>query len=216
MELSELRKIVRKGEGEDLEFKRKATHPHRIAREVIAFANTNGGKLLVGVDDDKTIYGCKYAGEEAFAITSFLEAHCRPRIPFQLKHININSKREVLVFDIPESRRKPHFLNYENQRQTFVRVADMSITASQEMITVLKNSHKKTGVSIRFGDREKTLFQYLEKFENITLAETQKLLKITRRNASGLLVIMVRAGLLTIHPTEKGDFFRLMSDAFEV
>ncbi|MEZ4850751.1 MAG: ATP-binding protein [Bacteroidia bacterium] len=186
MELSELRKIVRKGEGEDLEFKRKATHPHRIAREVIAFANTNGGKLLVGVDDDKTIYGCKYAGEEAFAITSFLEAHCRPRIPFQHQlHISINSKGRFWFFSIPESRRKPHFLNYENQRQTFVRVEDMSITASQEMITVLKNSHKKTGVSIRFGDREKNAVSITWKNLKILRLLKQKLLKITRRNASG-------------------------------
>jgi predicted HTH transcriptional regulator len=215
MELSELRKLVRNGEGQELEFKRKATHPNRIAREIIAFANTDGGKLLVGVDDDQTIYGCKYADEEAYAITSFMELYCKPRIRFTLDKISITPKREVLVFDIQESRRKPHFLLYENQKQTFVRVEDMSITASREMITVLRNSHRQNGVSIRFGEREKTLFQYLEEFENITLAETQKLLKTTRRSAAGLLVVLVRAGLLSIHPTEKGDYFRLSSEAFE-
>ena len=77
MDLAELRKLVRQGEGENLEFKRKATHPDKIAREIIAFANTTGGILLVGVDDDKSIYGCKYADEEAFAIQSFLDNHCR-------------------------------------------------------------------------------------------------------------------------------------------
>ena len=68
MELKELYRLVRKGEGETLEFKRKAAHPEKIVREVVAFANTKGGDLLIGVDDNGTIPGVKYAEEEIFVL----------------------------------------------------------------------------------------------------------------------------------------------------
>ncbi|MFM8913049.1 MAG: helix-turn-helix domain-containing protein, partial [Flammeovirgaceae bacterium] len=59
-QLFELKKLVFEGEGLQLEFKRKASYPEKIVRDLIAFANTEGGTLLVGVDDDKTIPGVKY------------------------------------------------------------------------------------------------------------------------------------------------------------
>ena len=52
-----LRRLVSQGEGQHLEFKRKASYPDKIVRELIAFANSQGGTLLVGVDDDKSKIG---------------------------------------------------------------------------------------------------------------------------------------------------------------
>jgi predicted HTH transcriptional regulator len=49
--------LVRKGEGATLEFKLKSNHPEKIVREVVAFANSQGGLLLIGVGDDKSIPG---------------------------------------------------------------------------------------------------------------------------------------------------------------
>ncbi|MDX2247761.1 MAG: ATP-binding protein [Bacteroidia bacterium] len=213
--MSELKKLVTKGEGPNLEFKRKAAFPEKLAREMVAFANTDGGILMVGVDDDKSIPGCKFPEEEVFAIESFLNKACHPRLKFRLERVPLNPKREVLVYHIPPSRRKPHFLVFEGIRQTFVRSQDMSIVASREMIRLLRTERKKSGVSIRIGDREKLLFQHLEKNRSITLNEAGKLLKTNHHQVSGLLVLLVRAGLLTIQPSEKGDFFSLAAGAFE-
>lgn len=215
MEISELRKLVSKGEGLNLEFKRKAAFPEKLAREMVAFANTAGGVLLVGVDDDKSIPGCKFPDEEVFAIESFLVKACRPKFNFRLERIPISARRVVLVYHVPASRRKPHFMFYEGVKQAFVRSEDMSILASQEMVRLLRTEKKRSGVSLRIGDREKLLLQYLEQSRKITLAEAEKLLKISRQQVSGLLVLLVRAGLLNIHPSEKGDFFSLQTEAFE-
>ena len=59
-EIHELKRLALEGEGLQLEFKRKASHPEKIVRELIAFANTEGGTLLIGVDDDGSIPGLKY------------------------------------------------------------------------------------------------------------------------------------------------------------
>ena len=52
MTLQEVKELAVKGEGLQIEFKKKAAYPEKIVREVIALANTQGGTLLIGVDDD--------------------------------------------------------------------------------------------------------------------------------------------------------------------
>lgn len=59
-EVYQLRRLVMEGEGQHLEFKRKVSHPEKIVREMIAFANSEGGTILIGVDDDGLLAGVKY------------------------------------------------------------------------------------------------------------------------------------------------------------
>ncbi|RMG65011.1 MAG: ATP-binding protein [Bacteroidetes bacterium] len=218
MDLGELKRLVRQGEGLHLEFKRKAHHPDKIARELVAFANTEGGVLLVGVDDDRTVYGLKYPGEDAFALRRFLDGHCTPALPYSLSQVPVTARREVLILQVRPGRRKPYYLTYADPpggRGAFVRVADKSVTASREMIQVLRHAGRERGVSLRVGEPEQVLLRHLEERSNITLADTQKLLGISRRQASAKLVLLVRAGLLNIHPSERGDTFSLVEEAFD-
>ena len=53
MRRSQLKEMILSGESTTVEFKRKFTSPEKIAKELTSFANTKGGYLLIGVDDDK-------------------------------------------------------------------------------------------------------------------------------------------------------------------
>ncbi len=68
-DLKSLKALVRQGEGMHLEFKLKATHPEKIVREIVAFANAEGGLLLVGVGDDRSVPGVKFADEDEYILT---------------------------------------------------------------------------------------------------------------------------------------------------
>ena len=57
MTSNDVKRLAAMGEGRTLEFKNRVPRPERIAREVIALANTDGGTVLVGVDDDGTVLG---------------------------------------------------------------------------------------------------------------------------------------------------------------
>ena len=50
--------LIAQGESKTLEFKRELPRFEQIAKTVIAFANTSGGKLLIGVDDNGSLVGC--------------------------------------------------------------------------------------------------------------------------------------------------------------
>ena len=84
----ELKKIVRKGEGFHTEFKLKANHPKKIVREAVAFANSEGGLLIIGVNDDKDIRGLKYAEEDEYVLCKALEENCSPHISYNVHHIS--------------------------------------------------------------------------------------------------------------------------------
>ena len=212
MNVNELRDLVKSGENETLEFKRKAAHPEKIVREIVAFANTRGGKLLIGVDDNGSLPGLKFAGEEQFAVNQAIQKFIKPKISFILKVIPLNAKKSVISYDIFESKNKPHYV-IEDQKQTwgkaYVRVDDKTIKASKEIREILKRKNKDKGVHFRFGEKEKILMEYLDKNGSVTLQRFQQIANLSRPVASRTLVKLVLANVLSISMSETQDVFTL-------
>src|SRR5690606_41515727 len=82
MNLQEVIHIASKGEGLYAEFKKKATHPEKIVREVIALANTEGGYLFIGVDDNRTVSGQRYIEEEVYVMDKAIHELIFPEMDF--------------------------------------------------------------------------------------------------------------------------------------
>lgn len=211
MELHEIKRMVYGGENETVEFKRKVAHPEKVIREVVAFANTRGGYLLVGVDDDKTIYGVKDVEEEDFIMQKALKELCRPKVSCETTIFQINKKRALICYRIEPSERKPHYAFQKKGHRygkAFVRVADRSIQASLEIRKILKFNNEPSGVQFSYGDNEKQLFHYLKDHDHITLQEFKDLTKLDHRSCSQILIKLVLAGVLKITPKELGDYYR--------
>ncbi|WP_448519931.1 AlbA family DNA-binding domain-containing protein [Rhodoflexus sp.] len=210
MELCELKKLVARGEGLTTEFKRKATHPDKIMREVVAFANTAGGFLLIGVDDNGTIPGLKYPDEDAFILKNAIVKYCHPAVEYDLKHVVVAPNRTVLVFYIKPCLQKPVFViyNFRNRRgRAYVRVADRSVQASREMRQILKLADSPQQVGFTYGERERFLMQYLGQHEKVDVATLARVGSIPIEEASALLVRLTLAQVLQIVPNESGDYF---------
>jgi len=206
--LNDLRKLVRQGEGHHLEFKRKATHPEKVICEMIAFANTLGGSLLVGVGDDGSIPGVPYPEEETIAITKALGKHCRPSLVYHEVIIPISDNRFVIRLDVPVSRRRPHFfVEDKDLKACYVRVKDMTVKASREVAEIVRRSKKKKDIRFTFGEAEKQLMEYLEEKDSITLHEFRAVAGLNRFLAAKKLILLVLANVLRITPTEKGDHY---------
>ncbi|NBP68018.1 MAG: ATP-binding protein [Cytophagia bacterium] len=205
-EIKNLRKLVSRGEGLHLEFKRKANHPLEIVKEFIAFANAQGGTLIVGVEDDGTIYGVKHAEGDTHAIAEAVK-FCKPVLQINQTLITLSDSRIVIRYDIPESKQKPHYLKCNEESFAYVRVVDRCMKASSQMCEVLKRAQKASGIKFTYGEQEQVLMQYLELHHKISLKECARLLKINTWKASRKLVLLTLADVLQIVPTEKGDFY---------
>ena len=207
-QFQELKKLVALGESTTLEFKRKAAYPEKIIREMIAFANTRGGILLLGIGDDKSIPGLKYPEDESHVIQEALKK-CRPRLPVKEQFIPVGNARTVIQYVIDESTRKPHYRVEGDQQESFVRVNDQSIKASREMREIVKRARKKKDIRFYYGEHERFLMQYLDANATITLKKFIELSGLNRSYASKKLVLLVLADVLLIAPHEKGDLYSL-------
>lgn len=208
-QVQQLKKLVAHGEGFQLEFKRKAAFPEKIVREMIAFANSKGGILLVGIGDDGSIPGLKHPEDDAHVINLALK-NCKPPLPINETFIPVGQNRSVIQYEISESTRKPHYyLTPEKMKETFVRVDDKSIKASREMREISRRAQRNKDIRFHYGDHEHWLMKYLQENRTITLKEFTELSGLKRFIASKKLILLVLADVLRITPHEKGDVFSL-------
>lgn len=212
MNYQELKALVKTGEGEHLEFKRKVAHPEKIIKEIVAFANTKGGHLLIGVDDNGSIPGLKFAEEEHYTLQQAIEKRCRPRITLTPERIPISEKKSIICYKIDESIRKPHYVIEDLESswgKAYVRVEDRSVQASKEVREILKRSRKVKDIKFNFGDKEKLLVSYLSDHEHITLKKFQSVAGISKYMASKTLILLTLANVLRIYPDEGEDLYFL-------
>lgn len=205
--------MIENGEGLNVEYKQRFSTHEKIAKEIIAFANTRGGFLFIGIDDSKKIYGIASEKGDNDLIREVAEKYCEPKVEITLECMNIE-KKDVLVVEIPESQNKPHRIqDYKtsldlNTAAVYVRVNDKSVLASKEMIKILQTQTRgKTLEHYEVGTSEKVAFSYLDKNEKITVKELGKLANISDRRASRTLIKLVRANILLIHTKDNGESY---------
>ncbi len=212
MNIHDLKLLIEDGEGFELEFKRKISSPLKIAKTLSAFANTKGGIILFGVDDDGTIVGVESEKTELDLIDEAAEFYCEPPVSVSIIIVPYNHC-DVIVATVEESDTKPHYVKHENVEQNvFIRVNDNTVLASKEVIKVLRDEHSnKAPLTISIGLNEKRLFEYLDGHPRITVIEYSNLINISIRRASRILTTLVRASVIRIHTLEKTDYFTLAS-----
>ena len=233
MKIQDVRSLAYRGEGAFVEFKRKVEYPEKIIREIVAFANTKGGYLLIGIDDDGTLPGIKYAEEDMYAIEKALKKWCRPEIEYKVEIVPVSRKKSILSFHIKESKKKPHYVllgdimaetntspiqkvyphakngTLPRKKRAYVRVDDKSLQASREVWEIMKRNRKPKDIKFSYGEKEKILMKFLNEHGTITLKEFKEAAGLSYFRASRTLVLLVLANVLEIVPQEKEDIFKL-------
>ena len=201
-------KLIEAGESENLDFKKTISSASKIAKTMSAFANHRGGRLLVGVNDNRTISGVKSEDEEHML---GLAAHffCKPALEIKIIEWQIE-KKIVLEAIIPEEKNKPCYAKDDDGRWwVYIRVKDQSLLASKVVVDVLRRNASSHGTLIKYTRHEDSLLKYLEKNERVNLKEVCKMLNISRWRAQKMLVNLVSAGIIRSHTTEKTEFYTL-------
>ena len=209
-EVAALRKLVAQGEGLHLEFKKKAAFPDKLVKELIAFANTEGGVMLVGVDDDGTLAGVKYPEEEIHVISQALSQHCRPLLEVGFSVVPVSPKKFVVQIGVPISPRRPHrMVNPGLPPETFVRVKDSSVKASRELVEIIRRKKSDKDVKFAYGPHESTLIKYLEQHGHISVQQFSRIARISRHLAARKLIRLVLAHVLKVTPAQPDLYSRL-------
>jgi predicted HTH transcriptional regulator len=205
----DLHELIARGEGEELEFKQKTTHPHRISRTLVSLANTRGGQVLVGVDDAGRILGVRDAEEELFVLRDAAEHYIDPPLADLRYHEVEEEGRTVLIVTVPESPRKPHRAQVApNDWRGYVRVRDASVQTSGLTEKLLERQQPESRFEqIPLNKQELAVIDYLKTHPRITLAQFMKLVNFGKRRAYQTLIKLVLHGYIRHHDKEKEPYY---------
>ena len=130
-------------------------------KEIIAFANTDGGKLLIGVKDNGKIAGVR-SDEEQYMIEAAAGLYCSPEVNYTMQTYLVEG-RSVLVVQIEESDRKPVYAKDETGKYlAYLRIKDENILATPVHLRVWQQSGSLKGELIEYTEREQLLLNLLE------------------------------------------------------
>ncbi len=203
-----IKKLIEEGEHQQLDFKFAVTDARKIARSLAAFANTDGGRLLIGVKDNGKVAGVR-SEEEIYMLDAAANMYCDPPVYFETIEWNIDGKR-ILEAIIPKSEKGPHYApQKEDKSLIYVRVNDQNLLANSVIIKVWNRLKKGKGTSLQYTENEKVLLSHLQEKQSITLPEFRKLARISKRKAETILVNLIVLDIVDIHITEQEAYYTL-------
>ena len=185
-----IQELIDQGEHQRLDFKFEISDSRKIAKSLVAFANTNGGKLLVGVKDNGAIVGVR-SDEEFYMVEAAASLYSRPEIFFTSKEWRVNGKI-VLEIDISKSDNLPHYAKDPNGKWlAYIRKQDENLLTNNIQLEVWKREKKGSSVYIEFREEERLLFDFLDRKKKITLVKFIKLAQIPKFKAEKIIINLV-------------------------
>ena len=183
--------LVAEGEHGQQDFKYKITDAVKLAKSVSAFANTGGGRLLIGIRDDGHVSGVR-SEEEIYMMHAAAWKFCQPEssIKFDTYHVE---GRTVVVATVPPSDRKPVYaLDEEGHRTAYIRIADENIVASPVHIQIWREEMSPKGTYITYSDAEQRFVHMLGEQPRQSLTQIINRSDLPRKKVVVILARLIR------------------------
>jgi predicted HTH transcriptional regulator len=205
-----IKNLIEEGEHQQLDFKYEISDSKKIARSLVAFANTDGGRLLVGVKDNGSVSGVKSA-EEFYMVETASTLYTRPEVPYTTREWTVDGKTVVEVIVHPRVGKPHQAPDKDGRYKVFVRVKDQNLLANTVLIKYWKRKEQQSpdGVFINYTEKEDMLLKYLEQNGSITLTKLIKLSGLNKRKAESLLVDFLLLNIIEMVITETTTFYRI-------
>jgi predicted HTH transcriptional regulator len=198
--------MIKEGEHLHQDFKFAITDSKKIARSLAAFANTEGGRLLIGVKDNGNIAGVS-SDEEYYMIEAAASMYCNPPVEFTTVQWKEGGKT-VLEIIVEKSDLRPHKApDKDGKYKAYIRVNDNNIVANTVLQKVWKKKHVPHGTLITLNKAERTLLNYLHDNPRITFSRFCRIAHIPHYKAEKILVNFVSMDILKMEITEKAVYY---------
>ena len=194
-----LGKCIAEGEHQQQDFKFAINDSKKIAITLAAFANTDGGRLLIGVKDNGKIAGV-HSDEEMYMVEGAADLYCQPPVPLQFQSWEFENKRILEVWVAPSAQRPHKAKTDDGKWLAYIRIGDENFLASPVHLKLWQQQDKKEGdVPGKFSEDEKQILHLItEVSDGITLNQICKKIQLPRRTIIGTLATLIRWKLLEI------------------
>lgn len=128
---TELLELIANGENSGVDFKRDDIRPEQLAKEVVAMANFQGGRVLLGVEDDGTVSSIQRPDLEEWVMNIFQNKIHPMILPFY-EEVKLDDGKTVAVVSFPIGISKPYVLRHSGKEEIYIRVGTTSRLATRE------------------------------------------------------------------------------------
>ena len=199
--------LIEEGEHQQQDFKYRVDDACKLAKSVSAFANTDGGRLLIGVRDDGHLSGVR-SEEEIYMMHQAAYKYCRPEASVQFDTYHAEG-RTIVVATVPPSDKKPVCAQDEDGRmRAYIRINDENIVASPVLFALWQESQQPQGAMITYNDDIRKLLNVMQGQQ--TLNQIVRHSKLPRRKVVTLLAHLIRFGTVRWDYVEKQFVFSLI------
>lgn len=206
-----LYKLIEQGEHIQQDFKYCINDSKKIAKSLVAFANTIGGKLLIGVKDNGKIAGIS-SDEEFYMIESAAKIYSKPAIEFTTQQWQVEGKT-VLEIGIEPGNKKPYYAKNENGKWlAYIRIDDENFLAHRIQIETWRKQKSKKGICFTYSEDERFLIDYLKNNDEITFSKFIRFAGISRKQATEILSNFLLIDIIRINTNAEGTTFSLNHD----
>ena len=199
--------LIREGEHQQQDFKYRVADASKLAKSVSAFANTDGGRLLIGVRDDGQIAGVR-SEEEIFMMHQAAYKFCKPEasIKFDTYHVD---GRTVVIATVPPSLRRPVCVHdEEGNMRAYIRIADENIVASPVHLALWRETQKPQGIMLTYDDDIRQLLSTMQGRQ--TLNQIISASRLPRHRVIMLLARLIRFGTVRWEYTGQQFLFSIV------
>ena len=182
--------LIGEGEHQQQDFKYRVSDALKLAKSVSAFANTDGGRLLIGVRDDGNMSGVRDE-EEIYMMHQAAYRYCRPEasIKFDTYHVD---GRTIVIATVPPSDHRPIcVVSDDSKPKAYIRIADENIVASPVHLALWRESQNTQGTMLTYTDSVRKILDVLQDKE-IPLNLIVKRSRIPRPKVIKLLARLIR------------------------
>lgn len=129
---SELLELIANGENSGVEFKRDDVRPEQLAKEVVALANFQGGRVLLGVEDEGSVSGLSRPDAERWVMDVVFGRYVHPQILPFYEELVLDTGQRVAVITVESGVSKPYVVRQNDREDIYIRVGTTSRLASRE------------------------------------------------------------------------------------
>jgi predicted HTH transcriptional regulator len=203
-----LYKRIEEGEHQQQDFKYCINDSKKIAKSLVAFANTDGGRLLIGVKDNGKIAGIS-SDEEFYMVEAAAKIYSNPKINFATTQWQVEGKT-VLEISIEPSSEKPHFAKDESGKWlAYIRINDENFLAHKIQLEVWKKQNSLKGIYFTYSDTERKLIDFLQKNATVSFSKFMRIAQISRKETEAILSNFIVMDIIKINTSSEGTFFYL-------
>ena len=198
--------LVENGEHAGQDFKYAISDARKIARSISAFANADGGQLLIGVKDNGSIAGVRNE-EDIYVVEQAAERYCDPPQYIDFEAYSVDTGVVVILARIAAADSRPVYcIDADGRHRAYFRVADENIEAHPLMVEVWRNHD---ALSFRLDSAASRLLDLIDVNSDGLAIDTLHLsLGMSQRATNQLIIDMAGAGVIAF--THSRDGFRLI------